>query len=72
MIFNEIEINKNKLNIKEYSVSQTSLEQIFMYFARNQEKEDNEKNSLLIKNNKPTKRKNNKKNNNRQYQQLVE
>ena len=36
MIFNEIETNKKKFNIKEYSVSQTSLEQIFMYFARSQ------------------------------------
>jgi len=37
-IFTAVENNKGKLSIKEYSVSQTSLEQIFMYFARNQKK----------------------------------
>ena len=40
MIFNEIESNKYRLSIKEYSVSQTSLEQIFLYFARNQLQND--------------------------------
>ena len=46
-IFNEIEMNKKKLNIKEYSVSQTSLEQIFMYFARNQLQNDENNNAPL-------------------------
>ena len=47
-IFYEIEQNKIELSIKEYSVSETSLEQIFMYFARNQESQDglNRVNSL--------------------------
>ena len=38
-IFGSIETNKKNLNIHEYSISQTSLEQIFNYFAAQQEEE---------------------------------
>jgi len=39
-IFGEIQYNKNLFKVREYSVAQTSLEQIFMYFARKQIRED--------------------------------
>jgi len=43
-VFKEIENNKEALNIKEYSVSETSLEQIFLYFARRQQSEGGDEN----------------------------
>lgn len=38
-LFGKIEETKEELNIKEYSFAQTSLEQIFNYFASQQEEE---------------------------------
>ena len=38
-IFELIEIHKQSLNLEDYSVSQTSLEQVFMNFAKTQLKE---------------------------------
>lgn len=35
-IFNLIETNKDNLNIETYSLSQTTLEQVFLSFARKQ------------------------------------
>ena len=35
-IFGTIETNRDKLNIKDYSVSQTTLDQIFVNFAKSQ------------------------------------
>jgi hypothetical protein len=38
-IFEMIEESKDKLKIANYSVSQTSLEQIFIHFAKQQDEE---------------------------------
>lgn len=38
-LFDKLETAKEELNIKEYSFSQTSLEQIFNFFASQQEEE---------------------------------
>jgi len=38
-VFEIIEKRKGELQVKEYSVSQTSLEQIFIHFARQQDEE---------------------------------
>ncbi len=37
-----VEHNRNQLGITEYSISETSLEQIFIRFARQQEEETGE------------------------------
>eukprot|EP00456_Euglypha_rotunda_P093803 TRINITY_DN9920_c0_g2_i2.p1 TRINITY_DN9920_c0_g2~~TRINITY_DN9920_c0_g2_i2.p1 ORF type:complete len:425 (-),score=71.84 TRINITY_DN9920_c0_g2_i2:9-1283(-) len=39
VVFGEIERNKEKLKIQEYSAQEFSLEQIFIYFAKQQEEE---------------------------------
>lgn len=41
MLFDLLESQRETLNIQEYSISQTSLEQIFNQFASQQEEEDN-------------------------------
>jgi ATP-binding cassette, subfamily A (ABC1), member 3 len=38
-MFGVVEVNKASLNIQEYSIAQTSLEQIFNQFAAQQEEE---------------------------------
>ncbi len=40
-IFGKIEKNRSNLNIKDYSVNQTTLDQIFVNFAKTQNDEDN-------------------------------
>jgi ATP-binding cassette, subfamily A (ABC1), member 3 len=38
-MFGSVEANKTRLNIQEYSIAQTSLEQIFNQFAAQQDEE---------------------------------
>ncbi|CAG5129798.1 unnamed protein product [Candidula unifasciata] len=40
-VFGELERAKEKLNIEDYLISQTSLEQVFIYFARMQDSSEN-------------------------------
>ena len=35
--FQQLETNKEKLKISEYSITQTTLEQVFLHFAKHQE-----------------------------------
>jgi len=39
-----MEKNRNQLNVEDYSISQTTLEEIFLEFARNQRKESSAEN----------------------------
>lgn len=41
-VFGDMERNKTELAIEDYSVSQTSLEQVFLNFARRQREDPNE------------------------------
>jgi len=43
-IFGMMERNRNQLNVEDYSISQTTLEEIFFKFARNQREESNAEN----------------------------
>ncbi len=47
-IFNLIETNKDHLNLETYSLSQTSLEQVFLNFARRQANEVENPSAVVI------------------------
>jgi len=47
-IFNLIETNKDHLNLETYSLSQTSLEQVFLNFARRQANEVQKSSGVVI------------------------
>jgi len=43
-IFGMMDRNRNQLNVEDYLISQTTLEEIFLEFARNQREESNAEN----------------------------